>query len=898
MEQKRIDDPQLYRNYDRAVTARWENQLKGLEIAVQVPASAMGTLEKRYLIKDKKGVPTEDVKSMFTRVAANIAYPEMHYGATEEEAYKVAEEFFKAMAECKFMPNSPALMNAGRYTRIEGKNRYSQQTAACFVLYVGDSIEEIYQGVKEAAIVHKSGGGTGFDFSHVRRKNGYVSSTNSRATGPLSFIKVFNEGTEAINQGGFRRGANMGMLRAEHPDLLQFIHSKDKPKAFENFNFSVALTDEFMRAVETDQHYVVMNDVYKKEALTVSDLLLDLDGVNQKLITANELNLLLADSSGKVLTAEEAKKFESEGTLEARLASYNQIFCPHSNKIVGKVQDGKIMFHAKTIFREIAEAAWKRGDPGVVFIDRINAYNPTPHVGIIESTNPCGEQPLLPYEACNLTSINLEKFVKDKDLDWDSLRKYVHLATRFLDDMIDMSEYPLDKIIQQVRANRKIGLGVMGLAGVLEKLGMGYNTHEARDFAKKTLGFVNEESKNASEELAKTRGVFPNWTGSIYDPASPYASRWKGRQLRNATTTTIAPTGTISIIANTTGGIECRYAIVFKQEATGETYVQEEVLEELNNRVKDKSKLEQILAIVKDTGSIQNVEGVPDDLQKIYLGAHDLSIPDHVLMQATIQSETDNAVSKTVNVTHDKTVDDVLYVYSLSYKEGCKGVTVFRDGCRERQILTTGHTASNLEKGVASGSAGQHHPKKRPDSLPGHTLRKKTGCGNLFITLNNDVDEKGESSRELFETFARLGKGGGCASAQTEAVGRLLSMLLRSDADPLEVASQLIGIRCHRPCGFGENAIYSCPDAMGKAIAEKYGVEPKDEENIGDSENFEDLLSPQKEKPKEKKAIVAHDDSIIGGGACPECGSTMMPAEGCHGGRCSNKSCSYSECNG
>jgi ribonucleoside-diphosphate reductase alpha chain len=740
---------------------------------LNLTSNALKVLEKRYLKKDEEGRVVESPEEMFRRVARAVASAEANYGKSQAETEYVEEAFYKLMTSLRFLPNSPTLMNAGR--RLG-------QLSACFVLPVEDSMESIFEAVKNAALIHKSGGGTGFSFSSLRPKGDIVGSTKGISSGPVSFMTVFDSATEAIKQGGTRRGANMGILRVDHPDILEFITSKDHDDKLNNFNISVALTDSFMKALERDEEYDLVN--------------------------------------------------------------------PHTKKAVKRLR-------AREVFNLIVNHAWGNGEPGIIFIDRINRANPTPLLGEIESTNPCGEQPLLPYESCNLGSINLAKFVKSAEaqkhgrtegasglIDWDDLRRTVHLSVHFLDNVIDVNKYPLKKIQEMTRANRKIGLGVMGWADMLIQLGIPYNSEEASRLATEIMKFIREEGRKESMILAEERGVFPNFEYSIYKKMN--------MRLRNASITTIAPTGTLSIIAGCSSGIEPIFAVAYVRNVLEGTKLYEvnPYFERFAKEMGFWSR--ELIERISETGSLKDIDEVPKEIKRIFTTSHDISPLDHVRMQAAFQKHVDNAVSKTVNFPHDATPKDVEDVYMLAYGLGCKGVTVYRDGSREEQVLqTTDNRQQTTEDILKAEATMKITPRKRPEVIKGTTRLMKTGCGNLYVTVNED--EEGN----LFELFTHIGKAGGCAASQAEAIGRLVSLALRSNIAPPEIVKQLRGISCHNPEWTNGGRILSCSDAIAKAIEKYYQTEDKG--------NGSDPVL-------DKKIIY---------GACPECGGAVEHEGGC-----------------
>jgi ribonucleoside-diphosphate reductase alpha chain len=562
--------------------------------------NALLVLEKRYLKKDASGRPVESPEDMFRRIAKNIASADLLYNK-RADIVSQEEQFYDLLTSLQFLPNSPTLMNAGRDL---------QQLFGCFVLPIEDSIDSIFDTVKQAALIHKSGGGTGFSFSRIRPKNDMVSTSGGCASGPISFMKVFNEATEAINQGGFRRGANMAVLRIDHPDILDFIKIKQNEGVLTNFNISVGVTDAFMQAVEKNQDFPLIN--------------------------------------------------------------------PRTRVVV------KIL-HARELFEQIVRSAWENGEPGILFLDTINAANPTPLIGEIEGTNPCGEQPLLPFEACVLGSINLSGMVKLKngiyETDWDCLEGIIYRAVHFLDNIIDVNKYPLPQIEHLTKSNRKVGLGIMGLADLLIKLGISYNSEEAIGYTDKLMRFFSQKANDASVKLAAERGTFPNYQRSIY-------AQKNGPGFRNATRTTIAPTGTISIIAHCSSGIEPLFAVAYTRHVLVEGGLPEihPFFEEIAKKRGFYS--EKLLEEISKEGSVQNIKGIPKDVKTLFITARDVSPEQHVKIQATCQKYIDSGVSKTINFPKESPVNDVKKAFLLAYKSGCKGITVYRDKSRVSQVLS------------------------------------------------------------------------------------------------------------------------------------------------------------------------------------------------------------------
>ncbi len=746
---------------------------------------ALRVLRERYLAR-QGGEVIETPEEMCWRVAGSIAEAEARYGRSPAAVREVATAFYEMMVDGYFIPNSPTLMNAGKGNGL--------QYSACYVLPVGDSMEEIFDSVKAAAIIHKSGGGTGFAFSRLRPKDDIVASTGGRASGPVSFLRVFNSATEAVKQGGTRRGANMGILRVDHPDILEFIDCK-LDGGITNFNISVAATDAFMDALAKGEEYDLIN--------------------------------------------------------------------PHTGAVVKRLS-------AQEVFDRMVRAAWRTGDPGMVFLDRINASpaNPTPEIGVIEATNPCGEQPLLPNEACNLGSLNVSKFARrgsdgEWSIDWDEMERVVRLGVRFLDDVIEMNPYPLPVINETVKANRRIGLGIMGWADLLFIMGIPYDSQQAIDLASQLMAFVKEMSHDQCGKLAEERGPFPNWSHSIYKD---------GRPMRNSTVTTIAPTGTISMIAGCSSGVEPIFALAFQhrvKQPDGER-VLTFVNETFEAIAKEKGFFsDALMQEIARRGALHGIPGVPENAAEVFKTSHEIGFEWHVRHQAAFQRYTDNGVSKTINLPNDATEEDVAHAYRLAWELGCLGITVFRDGCKGEQVLNIG--IAKEKPAAAVPALGPAIIKPRPHSLTGSTYRMETPIGTAFITVNRTTDG------EPFEVFVQVGKGGSDTMAVAEALGRLISLTLRLPS-PLsaqrrleEVISQLNRIGGGQPTGFGPSKILSLPDAIARTLAEHIG----------------------QVKPTEPLAVVAAPASKRIGDLCKECGqATFVYEEGCK--KC--LSCGFNEC--
>ncbi len=832
--------------------------------------NAITVLEKRYLIKDDAGQPVETAEDLFWRVARTIAEADRRYGVSVGAVEEVAQAFYGLMANRYFVPNSPTLMNAGRPLG---------QLSACFVLPVDDALSNgksgIYDTLRAMALVHQSGGGTGFSFSRLRPKNDIVRSTMGVASGPVSFMSLFDASTDVVKQGGTRRGANMGILRVDHPDIMEFVTCKDDTSKITNFNISVAVTDDFMAAVEADSMY--------------------------------------------------------------------DLHHPKTGKVVGQL-------NAREVWEKIIHGAWKTGEPGVFFVDKANYYNPVPHLGAYEATNPCGEQPLLPYDVCNLGSINLGAFVKDGQIDWDHLRLVVHLSTHFLENVIDANQYPLPEITELAQRIRRIGLGVMGLADLFIKLGIPYDSEEGVALGRRIQQFVDEEAKVESERLARERGVFPEWERSIWGPdktaaRGPKTERVRPmRRLRNCNVTTVAPTGTISIIAGCSSGIEPLFAVAFMRNQAG--VLMPDVNEDFVAIAKAEGwHSEDLMHRIAEAGHIEFPE-VPEKWQRVFVTANHIKPEWHIRMQGAFQEFNDSAISKTCNFANDASEAYVEEIYRLAYSLNCKGVTVYRDGSRDMQVLSTGSVARKVQEqatssgkaearadlaqlaGVAAASGdraameavsdlkGQlaelesendrlrrvvldleaenlqrRQKRSRPELLRGATRRLETPLGTLYVTITED--DRGQA----FEVFMSLGKAGGALMADVEALGRLISLALRSGIPMKEIYRQLRGISSDRVIGLGPNKILSVPDAVGIAI----------ERWMQEKQGIQQELLPGTPASAEPAPVVAQraavaglggEQIVLGGmqqtlsGACPDCGSQLEFAEGCM--KC--HVCGFSEC--
>ena len=857
-----------------------------------VSDNALAVLKKRYFLKDRVDHPIEDVDQFFERVTRGVIDIERERAWVDDAAHRrLFGDMFGLLRGLRFVPNSPCLMNAGK------PGGYAQ-LAACFVLPIEDDLRGIKTTDMNAAIIHQTGGGTGFNFSRIRPRGDFVRSSGGVASGPVSFMSMIDFSCGEIKQGGTRRGANMGILNVDHPDIQDFIRCKTKDGRISNFNISVGVTDAFMAAVEADTDYDLVNP--------------------------------------------------RTGTTH-----------------VDPVTEAPARASAPGIWRELVDGAWLNGEPGMIFLDRLERTNPTPAVARQDTTNPCGEQPLLPYEACVLGSLNLTKHLTadGRAIDWGALRRDVRLSIRFLDDMVEASNFPIEEIDDIVkRGNRRVGLGLMGWADILFTLGIAYDSPEAEELGERVMQCITEEGRRASEALAVARGAFPNFEGSLWDMQG-HAPR------RNATVTTIAPTGTISMIADSSSGIEPLFALIFWKNvmrdgddnaATSLRYVNPQFeqyarehgffSDELLDAITDNHGSLRITAHTPEAAR-QTLATVPAEARRLFVTAHDVSPEWHIRVQAAFQRHTENAVSKTINFPHEATREDVERGYRLAYTLGCKGVTVYRDGSRDLQVLTTSNAGDQTRRDDAPAeeapaaaapstnghapapapteSANGHHApvpapvppaaapeplpmvaaqeRERPDQIRGTTTRIRTGCGPLFVTVNDD--DRGSP----FELFATLGKAGGCAAAQTEAIGRLVSLALRSGAPVDTVHNHLRGITCHRPTGFGPTRVLSCGDAIAQVVALRMTSQPEGYVPMvdlqgegtyappsvtleGDRSQHMPATGLQPNQASAGRADAQPTMSATGtsfAGACPSCGSShLVSAEGCL--KCI--SCGYSDC--
>jgi ribonucleoside-diphosphate reductase alpha chain len=778
---------------------------KTTEQSVSITPNAEKVLKERYLKKDKNGKPIETPKDLFVRVAKSIAENEKSFSQSTESITELEKNFYTLMAEGWFMPNSPTLMNAGREMGM---------LSACFVLPVGDSIDEIFTSVRNTALIQKAGGGTGFSFSRLRPMGDFVNSSGTTTSGPLPFIKVFSEATNAIQQGAFRRGANMGMMRVDHPDIISFIKIKENLKELTNFNLSVSVTDKFMNDLQEDpeRQHTFLN--------------------------------------------------------------------PRTGQEMAVLNEDQKPWKVKELFDLITNHAWKTGEPGLIFIDQINANNPVKHIGEIEATNPCGEQPLLPYESCNLGSINLFKFIKKtKDgnyFDFEKFREVIILSTRFLDNVIDVNQYPIHEIAEMSRGNRKIGLGVMGFADALFSLGVPYNSEEGLAFGKKIMKFLTDESHSASIQLAAERGVFPNWEGSTWQK--------KGIKIRNACTTTVAPTGTISIIANCSGGIEPVFNLAYQR-----TILNNQKMIEINDVFKAELEsiglyCQELMEEIFEKGSLQDIKGISPELKRIFVTARDIAPVDHIRMQAAFQEFCDSSISKTINLPSEANIEQVKESFLLAYQLKCKGITVYRDGCRNNQPMSLKAKTVETKETPKKIAADNDYvvPVALPDIMTAIRIRQITPFGNMHIKIVYDF--KTEREREV---FAQLGKGGELASSDLEAICRMISMYLRVNGRLIDAIKQLDGIGTSLTIPTKDGRIMSLADGLAKGL-KKYLAAKKE---LGINNLILGMPTGETNENYSQQERIKNVKNLFGI-KCPECAQDLSFEEGCS--KC--HSCGYSQC--
>jgi ribonucleoside-diphosphate reductase alpha chain len=891
--------------------------LQARHLANGLTKNGLTVLQARYLEKDETGACVEAPDDLFERVARTMADIESRYGGDTATRDEWKQRFKDLMTSRKFMPNSPTLMNAGRSMGM---------LSACFVLPVPDSIDGIFDSIKHTALIQKAGGGTGFAFDELRPTGDYIKSSGGTTSGPISFWRAFSEATNAIQQGAFRRGANMGMMYIHHPDILKFLYAKQDLGQFTNYNISIKVTDDWMDAflAKADAPHVTRNPRTGQQFYLPRSLVIAEYGIR--------------------------------------------------DLIPVEKYDGQMpVYTSRDIWDIIVKHAWQTGEPGVVFMDRINEHNPTPHIGRIEATNPCGEQPLLPYEACNLGSINLGLFIKNEgtpeaEVDWNSLRVVIHESTRFLDNVIDANNYPLKQIDDACKGNRKIGLGIMGFADALYKLNVPYNSDAGIDWGEQFMKFVNDESHNYSEKLARERGNFPNWPGSIWD--TKYH-----RPMRNSCATTVAPTGTISIIADCSGGVEPMFSLAFfrnvlKGQEQGKTPLVE--TNETFERVARERGFysEGLMEQIATEGTLAHIDSVPQDIKRTFVCAHDIAPHWHMKMQAAFQKHCDSSISKTINFPHDANPVDVDKIYRMAYELDCKGVTVYRDGCRASQPMAladsekkhkemtktngNGHgvhapsaeaaptrdrisavtaevastilqTEATSNEPVPIGSLDRPQiktdtnlfgeritevkkpqtvlvPRELPAITSGIRVRQQTPFGNMHIQITVDPIEH----REM-EVFAQLGKGGDIATSDLEAICRMISLWLRAGGTLNHVIKQLSGIGSSLQIPTRHGRIMSLGDGLAQAL--KRFVKAKERHGLkalllGEIDPSQIESEPLAEKAVEDVTLAAADRLLDDSGStvrsnrnlfgvkCPECGSNLDMGEGCtkcHG-------CGYAQC--
>jgi ribonucleoside-diphosphate reductase alpha chain len=811
----------------------------------------------RYARRDSKGKPSETPKELFWRVAYNIATAERLYGGDEKAHIATAIKFYKLMSTRKFLPGTPTLLNAAKP---------KQQLSSCFVLPVPDDLKGILESATDMAMIHKSGGGTGFSFSRLRPKNDILSTSGGSTTGPISFMQMYNDITSSIRQGGVRRGANMGILHYNHPDILLFAIYKLDEFSLTNFNISVTTSKEFFDQIEIDKK--LLDDDYEKE-FDFDTLIADVREAHQT--RDMDLKLVRLDAAVAKLT-----EWCSESTPDYGYPLIN----PRNGQELGRL-------NAKKVFDLITRFAWQYGDPGMIFIDQVNnsRANPTPQLGQIEATNPCGEQPLLPYDACTLGSINLALFIDGNTFDWEALRIAVHESVHFLDNVLDMNEYPIDKVRDMVRQIRRIGFGIMGFADALLMMNIGYNTDEGLRMAEEVMQFIQKESDIASAKLAETRGVFPAYKGSIYDKPGEIKPR-------NGARTTIAPTGTIAMLADTSSGCEPLFALTYsKNTIEGKRMFQSSPYFEAALKKRGLYSEELLEQIQANGGSIQNMDSIPADLKKVFVVAGDITPLWHLKIQASFQKYVDNAISKTINFPNSATIEDVRNAYLTAHSIGCRGITIYRDGSREKQILEVKKDSSYFDKlagkpaevvEVVEPTPIRIDLKHRPSVLNGRTHKVMTPLGKAYISINED------DNGDIFEVFINVGRAGSDVMADAEAIGRLISLTFRipSDYSPGQIAQKVIshlrGIGGSSSTGFGADRVRSLADAVAKVMEQHQATKtiPATVEEISQSET----IPLWEAKPETAKGSAD---------MCPECGSASLRyIEGCQ--KC--ELCGFSKC--
>ncbi|MDP3982231.1 MAG: adenosylcobalamin-dependent ribonucleoside-diphosphate reductase [bacterium] len=803
--------------------------------------NAIVMMKKRYLLDLGNGAQ-ETPADMYKRVAEFLAKVELRYGKTEEDVSRIAQDFFGIMARKEYTPGGRTLTNAGTETPV---------IPNCVVLPIHDSMESIFHTLKDAALLQQAGCGLGFDFSELRPANSQTRKSRGRASGPVSFLRVYDAAFGTIKQQG-RHGANMAMLRVDHPDVLDFIDCKKKEGDIRNFNISVTMTDEFMRLAEE-----------------------------------NPSQLWECEFNGKKMKPRRVVR--------------------HPNGSVAETEEVDVT--VGEIFEKLTYAAWTNGEPGIAFLDTWNRANPLPGLGPLASTNPCGEQTLHPYDNCNLGSINLAEFVRDKQVEWKRLRKVTRTAVRLMDNVIDVFDFPVEECTKTAQANRRIGLGIMGFADMLYQLRIRYDSPEGVAMGEKVMKFINEESYKISQELAEEKGVFPNYEKSIFAVGGTHSSAQDpgiGKKMRNAALTTVAPTGSISMSFDTSSGMEPNFALAYiKQDKDGHKYqyMNKYLWEALDEAGVNDQEKERIRQEVIEKGTVKHVEGLPEEVQNVFVVAMDISGRGHMDMQAAFQRHVDNSISKTINFPNSATQEEIADSFISGWKAGCKSLTVYRDGSRVIQVLNVGNgdnikaptdivteeetlllrqqekTQEKAKENNQERVVHEHKPRPRPEVMSGKTYKIKTGYGTLFVTVNND--EQGKP----FEVFTTIGKSGGYFQEQSEAMGRLISLALRSNIPAEQVVDHLKGIRGPMPVFTEKGTVLSLPDAIGKIL----------EGHIKNTEYIEDVVKQPENQEKlpfgeTRKSQQIADFGFMPG--CPDCGAQLVLGEGCF----SCKSCGFSRC--